>query len=48
MGIPPTGKAVSFTGITMYRFADGKIVEMWWAWDTPGMMQQISPPAPAE
>jgi steroid delta-isomerase-like uncharacterized protein len=47
MGIPPTGKAVSFTGITMYRFADGKIVELWWAWDTMGMMGQITPP-PAE
>jgi hypothetical protein len=28
----------------MYRFADGKIVEMWWAWDTLGMMQQMMTP----
>jgi steroid delta-isomerase-like uncharacterized protein len=44
MGIPPTGNPVTFTGITMYRFADGKIVELWWAWDTLGMMRQISQP----
>ena len=44
MGIPPTGKTVTFAGITMYRFADGKIVELWWAWDTMGMMRQISQP----
>jgi len=44
MGIPPTGKTVTFAGITMYRFADGKIVELWWAWDTMGMIRQISQP----
>ncbi len=46
MGIAATGKPVTFTGVTMYRFADGKIVELWWAWDTMGMMRQISPPKP--
>jgi steroid delta-isomerase-like uncharacterized protein len=46
MGIPATGNAVNFEGITLYRFTDGKIVEMWWAWDTMGMMQQITPAAP--
>jgi len=45
-GIPPTGNPVTFSGHTMYRFADGQIVESWWAWDTMGMMQQISPPTP--
>ena len=46
MGIPPTGNPVTFSGHTMYRFADGQIVESWWAWDTMGMMQQIMPPGP--
>jgi steroid delta-isomerase-like uncharacterized protein len=46
MGIPATGKSVTFTGVTMYRFAGGKIVELWWAWDTMGMMRQITPPKP--
>lgn len=44
MGIPPTGRPVTFAGIILYRFADGKIVEMWWAWDTMGMMRQITQP----
>ncbi|RKY59033.1 MAG: hypothetical protein DRP95_05430 [Candidatus Latescibacterota bacterium] len=40
-GIPPTGKQVAWTGITIYRFADGKIVENWWAWNKLGLMQQL-------
>ena len=44
MDIPASGKSITFTGITIYRFADGKIVELWWAWDTMGLMQQITPP----
>jgi steroid delta-isomerase-like uncharacterized protein len=48
MGIPPTGRSVTFTGMTMYRFADGKIVENWWAYDAMGMMQQITAPPDSE
>jgi steroid delta-isomerase-like uncharacterized protein len=44
MGIPPTGKPVNFAGVILYRFAGGKIVEMWWAWDTMGMMRQLTQP----
>ena len=43
-GIPATGRPVRFSGHTMYRFADGQIVDMWWAWDVMGLMQQIAPP----
>jgi predicted ester cyclase len=46
MGIPPSGNPVTFSGHTMYRIADGLIVETWWAWDTMGMMNQITPPSP--
>ena len=42
MGIPPTGRQVVFTGNTIYRIADGMIVENWWAWDAMGLMQQIT------
>jgi steroid delta-isomerase-like uncharacterized protein len=38
-GIPPTGRSVRFSGHTMYRFADGQIVQSWWAWDVMGLMQ---------
>ncbi len=40
-GIPPTGKSIKFTGITIYRIADGKIVEIWWSYDALGILQQI-------
>jgi steroid delta-isomerase-like uncharacterized protein len=41
MGVPATGKKVVWTGITVVRFADGKIVEMWWSYDVLGILQQI-------
>jgi steroid delta-isomerase-like uncharacterized protein len=44
LGIPASGKAVQFKGITIYRLADGKVVESWWAYDALGMMQQITTP----
>jgi steroid delta-isomerase-like uncharacterized protein len=40
-GIPPTGQQVTVTGITINRFADGKIAEVWSAADQLGMMQQL-------
>jgi len=46
MGIPASGRKVTFTGITIYRFADGKIVENWWAYDALGMVQQLTGPLP--
>jgi len=42
MGIPPTGRKVSYSGIIIYRFADGKIVDDWWAWDALGLMKQLT------
>jgi steroid delta-isomerase-like uncharacterized protein len=44
MGIPASGKHVSFAGMTVHRFADDKIVENWWTYDAMGMMQQITAP----
>jgi len=41
MGIPPTGKQVTGTGILIARIADGKIVEDWESRDDLGMMQQL-------
>ena len=40
-GIPPTGRAVTFTGITLIRFEDGKFAEMWDNSDNMGLMQQL-------
>ncbi len=41
MGIPPTGKAVSFTGCTIMQFANGKCVERWTQSDFMGLMKQL-------
>lgn len=40
-GIPPTGKQLTVTGITISRYAGGKIVQSWVEWDTLDMMQQL-------
>jgi predicted ester cyclase len=47
MGIPPTGKEVTFDGIIIYRLANGKIVEHWMQTDTMSLMQQLGAMAPA-
>jgi predicted ester cyclase len=41
MGIPPSGKVVTVTGIYISRFAGGKFVEDWRAVDDLGLMQQL-------
>jgi steroid delta-isomerase-like uncharacterized protein len=46
LGVPATGRPVEFTGMTMVRVKDGKIVEGWNNFDFAGMLQQITPLAP--
>ena len=41
IGIAPTGKQATVTGITIDRVADGRLVESWTNWDTLGMLQQL-------
>ena len=41
LGIPPTGKEVRITGISVVRVVDGIFVEAWQNWDMMGMMEQI-------
>ncbi len=41
MGMPATGKAVTLTGITIFRISDNKIVEEWTEANQLGMMQQL-------
>lgn len=40
-GIPPTGRRISVTGISIARIVDGKITESWNNWDALGLMQQL-------
>ncbi len=49
MGIPPTGKQVVVSAMTIDRIANGKIVETWRLFDQLGMMQQLGViPAPGQ
>lgn len=41
LGIPPTGKRVRQTGVTIYRLANARIAELWFFPDNLGMMQQL-------
>jgi predicted ester cyclase len=38
--IPPTGKTITYDAYTIYRFEEGKIIEMWW--DTNAVMGLIA------
>ena len=40
-GLPPTGRRVAFDGMSVYRVADGRIVEIWTSWDTIGYLRQL-------
>ncbi len=49
LGIPPTGKQVTFSVVHIDRLVDGKIVEHWGQGDTLAIMQQlgvVSSPGP--
>jgi steroid delta-isomerase-like uncharacterized protein len=41
MGVPATGKVVTYTGIYISRLAGGKIVEDWCSVDMLGLFQQL-------
>ncbi len=45
MGLPPTGKRVTFWGVSVDRVEDGKFVERWDVADMGSLMQQLSPRA---
>ena len=40
-GMPPTGKYAKSSGITIFRIADGRIVEEWSESDMLGLLQQL-------
>jgi steroid delta-isomerase-like uncharacterized protein len=49
MGVPAAGKRATIMGIAIYRIAEEKIAEAWVAWDTGGLLRQLSAtPAPDE
>jgi len=40
-GRPPTGKRARFSGVNIFRFRDGKVVELWNQRDDLGLKQQL-------
>jgi steroid delta-isomerase-like uncharacterized protein len=43
LGIPPTGRTVDFTGITITRWRDGQVAEGWNEINFLDMLRQIAP-----
>jgi len=41
LGVPPTNKKVSFSGITINQIANGKIIESTVIWDGLGLLEQF-------
>jgi steroid delta-isomerase-like uncharacterized protein len=41
MGLPPTGKPITMTGIEIFRIENGKIAEIWGEANLLGLMQQL-------
>jgi steroid delta-isomerase-like uncharacterized protein len=44
MGIKPEGKAISGSGISIFRISEGKIAEELAEYDSLGLVQRLSPP----
>jgi steroid delta-isomerase-like uncharacterized protein len=42
MGMPATGRSYEIGEIHIFRLRDGKVVEHWHAYDSAGMMKQLS------
>ena len=42
LGIPPSHQPLDFTGMTMIRVENGKVVEGWDEWDMGGVMSRLA------
>jgi steroid delta-isomerase-like uncharacterized protein len=49
MGVPPTGKKLSYTGNEIFRLVDGKVAEFWLIVNAMGVLGELglAPPLPA-
>jgi steroid delta-isomerase-like uncharacterized protein len=41
MGLPPTGKSITMTGMEIFRIENGRIAELWGEANLLGLMQQL-------
>jgi len=48
MGLPPTGKPITMTGMEIFRLEKGKIAELWGEANLLGLMQQLGILPPME
>jgi predicted ester cyclase len=44
LGVAPTGRLMTFSLIDLFRFQDGKVVEVWHYVPVPDILEQISDP----
>ncbi len=42
--VPPTGKHAEFSGVNIFRIANGKVIEIWNHRDDRGLIQQVGAP----
>jgi predicted ester cyclase len=40
-GLPPTNRRVTFSGLELNRFEDGRVAEHWFQLDALGLLQQL-------
>ncbi len=43
LGIPASGRQVSWAGAALFHFADGKIASLWVVGDLDGLRAQLAP-----
>jgi len=48
LGVPPTNKRVSFSGITINQIENGKILESTVIWDGLGLLKQFGAELPVQ
>jgi steroid delta-isomerase-like uncharacterized protein len=41
LGVPPTGRGVSISGMTWFRVRDGRAVEGWDSWNMGGLIESL-------
>lgn len=48
MGLPPTNKRASVTGMNLYQVSNDRLIAHWDEWDLAGLLQQLGvlPPMP--
>jgi steroid delta-isomerase-like uncharacterized protein len=44
LGFPPTGRPVSFRGMTWIKYSGGKMMEGWDCWNQAGLIQSLREP----